>query len=165
MNDMNQMEETLANRWPALQRIPTAKKPTAITSLVVKNHNPDFAILFPPFAGLWVESKGHIKDSQWLPMLKSWPTWLKSRYKVVLTSTTRKQREQYGKVLKKIGIDYSELDVNPLWFQEATDLYLSCEPHLVHPVKTGSHELVNKFAFLAYSTLSEEEAKERFYAP
>jgi len=169
-SDMNITELTLAAKWPALTRINSANKPTAITVVTTKNMNPDFALMCPPFGGIWVELKGHIKDAQWIPTIRQWPDWLKTRYKVVLVSNSKKQRTEYQKALHKAGIQSAHLDMHPTWVAQALELYVECaanEPHLLYPTN-GRHHLaetlkIDKFKLLVHPQMTEEEAKEMYY--
>lgn len=92
--------------------------------MMPKRHNPDFAIHYPPFAGVWVELKGNLRDPLWFPMLRNYPEWMKKVYKVVLVNKSRIEREKYRKTLEKIGIEVSDFVIPVSWCEQAVRLYL-----------------------------------------
>ena len=121
---MNIVEQKIANKYPGLVRIEEKKGPAPISVTIVKNHYPDFKILFPEEqAGLWVEIKGHIVDRMYLPMLANYPDSLKKFYRVVLVNKSKKEREKVGSKLDKLGIVWSSLVIPNQWFLDAAKLW------------------------------------------
>lgn len=121
---MNIVEQKIANQYPGLVRIEEKKGPAPISVTIVKNHYPDFKILFPEEqAGLWVEIKGHIVDRMYLPMLANYPDSLKKFYRVVLVNKNKKEREKVGRKLDKLGIVWSNLVIPEQWFLDAALLW------------------------------------------
>ena len=128
---MNLVEQSLADAYPGLIRIKekSGKPPVSVT--IVKNHYPDFKILFPEEgAGLWVEVKGHIRDRMYLEMLKNLPDSVKKFYRVLLVETSKKERAKVGKTLDNLGIVWAESPHNkpPIsipneWFVDAANYF------------------------------------------
>ena len=121
---MNIVEQQIADTYPALIRIQEKKGPAPVSITIVKNHYPDFKILFPEKgAGLWVEVKGHIRDRDYLLMLRNFPESLKKFYRVLLVHKNKREAEKIGKTLDKIGIKYAKFDIPNQWFIDAAELY------------------------------------------
>jgi hypothetical protein len=118
---MNNEERALHSRYPFLQRVESAKRPTEITIDVPISRNPDFKLGSPSEGkGIWIEVKGHLRDKLWYKFLEHLPD--KRLYKVVIVVSQKKPREQMMKRLDKIGIDYAYREVNPEWIAFATTL-------------------------------------------
>lgn len=136
---MNIVEQQIADTYPALIRIQEKKGPAPVSITIVKNHYPDFKILFPEKgAGLWVEVKGHIRDRDYLLMLRNFPESLKKFYRVLLVHKNKREAEKIGKTLDKIGIKHAKFDIPNQWFIDAAELYreATCKPDT--PTSTDS---------------------------
>lgn len=121
---MNIVEQEISDKYPALVRIQAKKGPAPISINIVKNHYPDFKILFPEEkAGLWIEVKGHIRDRSYLLMLKHFPEELKPYYRVLLVEKNKRERLKVGGTLTKIGIKWSEFDIPEQWFVDASEMW------------------------------------------
>ena len=121
---MNIVEQKLADTYPGLIRIQEKQGPPPISITMVKNHYPDFKILFPEEeAGLWVEVKGHIVDRMYLPMLAHYPDSLKKFYRIVLVNRNKKELEKVGRKLDKLGFVWSNKIVPEQWFIDAAELW------------------------------------------
>lgn len=121
---MNIVEQQIHDKYPALIRIQEKKGPPPVSITIVKNHYPDFKILFPESqAGLWVEVKGHIRDRDYLLMLRNFPESLKKFYRVLLVHKNKAEAAKIGRSLDRIGIKWAKFNVPDQWFQDAAQLY------------------------------------------
>lgn len=122
--DLNTIETDLVMQVPMVTRLSSQAKPAVIGITIPKNHNPDFALFYPTQGkGIFVETKGPIRDRSYLLMLEHFPPGLKKIYKVLLYNSSKKEREKVGRRLRRIGIDYSEFVVKPEWIAQAAALY------------------------------------------
>lgn len=108
---LNDVELQCIRHCPALHRIPTAQKPVMLQGYVPKNHNPDFLLL----NSIFVELKGHVRDSMYRPMLAHFPDWIKRRYHVLICNTSRKERDKMVLFCTKNNISWSIGPEVPGW--------------------------------------------------
>lgn len=128
-NGMNRTEREVLSNCPFLERIPSQQHPREIEIRVPVRLNPDFKLYYPPYNGIWVEVKGYVVSKTWFPALKSMPTWLKRRYKVVISEPSRTKREKFCKKLTDLGIDHTTSATIPEeWAMYALELYLNGSP-------------------------------------
>lgn len=108
--DLNSVERQLMLDQPALVRLPSHIKPTAITVEVPINHNPDFMLYH-----YFVEVKGRVYKREWISLLERLPR--PDRYKIVLCAQSRKDRDRLRKQLDKRcpQIEYCEYEQEQLW--------------------------------------------------
>ena len=124
-HNMNIVEREICDKYPALIRLKEQKGDAApINITITKRHTPDFKILFPEYeAGLWVEVKGHIRDRDYLLMLRNFPDSLKKFYRVLLVHKNKTEAAKIGRSLDRIGIKFSLFNIPHHWFQDAAELY------------------------------------------
>ena len=106
--DLNKIERQLMLDQPALVRLPSAVKPTAITIEVPINHNPDFMLYH-----YFIEVKGRMYKREWIQLLSRLPN--PERYKVVLCAKSPKDRAKLKRALDDIGIENVDFEREPVW--------------------------------------------------
>lgn len=123
---MNKVEQRIVNEFPQLERIASNQFPREVGIAIPRYHNPDFKLFFPERgAGLYIEVKGHIRSSTWIPMLKFAPDSFKAVYRVVIVDTNKNQAKSTARALDKVGIKHSTGTMPKQWLIDATELYLA----------------------------------------
>jgi hypothetical protein len=123
MPSLNNDEARILETFPVLERIPDKTNPYQINVCIQVQHNPDFVLGNPArLRGIWVEVKGRMTNILWYRTLAQLTEEHRKLYKVVLVSSSSKERAKIAKQLDKLGIDWNEKECKREWIEQALSL-------------------------------------------